>query len=698
MNHLTLRHRLLILTLLPSLFIGIALVIYFTVSGIRNLENELHAKGLSTARYLAPVSEYGIITGQLDNLHTLALATNQEPSVKATVIVNQRGRALAVSGRVSMASETLRQKLREPRLVAETDAWLAYGAPVFRSVSEGDALFDQAPPADKPSTQEIIGHVFVELDKSILITRQHDLLIRGLMIVLVGMIVLATLAIAVADNLSRPVMRLVNAVRAMSEGKLSTRVPPVSTGELGILEQGFNEMASNLDDIHQSLQARIEEATAQLAFQARHDALTGLLNRREFEIQLEKVLAAVQAGGEQCSVLFIDLDRFKPVNDSCGHLAGDEVLRQISQLFQGRLRDEDTLARLGGDEFGVLLHNCTGPRARQVAEDLCGLAGAYRFIWQDKVFAIGASIGLTRVTRDVRNINELLAAGDAACYRAKESGRNQVCEQEAHAPAERRRETSEWVTRISTALAENRLVVEAIPVRARQENLLDGPLVELTAHLFEPGQPTVSLSALLDAAERYELGQSIDLRFIDVAITALARARSAGKQIHCLIPLTGGAIGRSGLIEHIAHRLAAENITGQGLYMMLAEETTTHNSSQAIDFGRQLRTLGCQIALADFGSGLSSFSHLRSLTPRIVKLSRSLTRDIGSNRSSNSLLRAIQEITSDLDILTVAEGIDDPMQLGQLDQLGIDFNEGRAVGPREPFDAWLEGAALRAIS
>lgn len=698
MNHLTLRHRLLILTLLPSLFIGIALVVYFTVSGIRSLETELHAKGLSTARYLAPVSEYGIITGQLDNLHTLALATNQEASVKATVIVNQRGRALAVSGRVSMASETLRQKLDKPGLVAETESWLAYGAPVFRSVSEGDALFDQPLPADKPVAQEIIGHVFVELDKSILITRQHDLLIRGLMIVLVGMIVLATLAIAVADNLSRPVMRLVNAVRAMSEGKLSTRVPPVSSGELGILEQGFNEMASNLDDIHQSLQARIEEATAQLAFQARHDALTGLLNRREFEIQLEKVLAAVQAGGEQCSVLFIDLDRFKPVNDICGHLAGDEVLRQISQLFQGRLRDEDTLARLGGDEFGVLLHNCSGARARQVAEDICGLAGAYRFIWQDKVFAIGASIGLTRVTRDVRNINELLAAGDAACYRAKESGRNQVCEQEAHAPAERRRETSEWVTRISSALAENRLVVEAIPVRARQENQLDGPLVELTAHLFEPGQPTVSLSALLDAAERYELGPSIDLRFIDVAITALARARSAGKQIHCLIPLTGGAVGRSGLIKHIAHRLAAENISGQGLYMMLAEETTTHNSSQAIEFGRQLRTLGCQLALADFGSGLSSFSHLRSLTPRIVKLSRSLTRDVGSSRSSSSLVHAIQEITTDLDILTVAEGIDDPTLLGQLDQLGIDFNEGRAIGPREPFDAWLEGVALRAIS
>lgn len=695
MNQLTLRHRLLILTLLPSLFIGIALVVYFTFSGIRSLESELHAKGLATARYLAPVSEYGIITGQLDNLHTLALATNQEATVKATVIVNKKGRALAVSGRVSMANDTLRLQIREPSLVAETEAWLAYGAPVYRSVSEGDSLFDQTLPAEKPSSQEVIGHVFVELDKSILLTRQQQLLMRGLLIVVVGMILLAILAIAVADNLSRPVMRLVNAVREMSEGKLSTRVPPVSSGELGILEQGFNEMAENLDDIHQSLQSRIEEATAQLAYQARHDALTGLLNRREFEIRLEKALNSVQAGGDQCSVLFIDLDRFKPVNDICGHLAGDEVLRQISQLFLGRLRDEDTLARLGGDEFGVLLHNCTGTRARQVAEELCGLAGAYRFIWQDKVFAIGASIGLTRVTRDVRNINELLAAGDAACYRAKDSGRNQVCEQEAHAPAERRRETSEWVTRITRALEENRILIEAIPLHARQAALLDGPLVELTAHLVEPGQPPVALNALLDAAERYDLGTAIDQRFIDVAIKALARAQSAGKQIYCLIPLSNGAFGHHELVTHIAQALAAENISGVGLNLMFNEDASTHNSGQITEFSRQIRTLGCRIALADFGSGLSSFSQLRNLNPAIVKLSRSLTRDIASNRSSSSLLRAIREIATDQNILTVAEGIDDQDTQGIVDELGIDFTAGRAIGPREPLDAWLEGSALR---
>jgi GGDEF domain-containing protein/HAMP domain-containing protein len=175
------------------------------------------------------------------------------------------------------------------------------------------------------------------------------------------MLILAALAVAMADNLARPVMRLVQAVNNMSSGKLDTRVSITSSGELGVLENGFNQMAARIEEVHLSMQSRIEEATAQLAFQARHDALTGLLNRREFEHRLAKALASVQAGDNEFAVLFLDLDRFKQVNDTCGYLAGDELLRQMALLFQGRLREEDTLARLGGDEFSIILANCSGP-------------------------------------------------------------------------------------------------------------------------------------------------------------------------------------------------------------------------------------------------------------------------------------------------------------------------------------------------
>ncbi len=692
MNRLTLRHRLLFLTLLPSTLIAIALVTYFTFSGIRTLEGELRLKGMATVRYLAPISEYGIIAGQVEGLHGLAQATVQESGVKAAIVVNQKGRTIAVSGRVSLAADELRQSLGEARQVAETEHWIAFGAPVKRSMSDTDQLFETN--ISKPAAPEIIGHVFVEFDKTELANKQRQLLQRGLVIVLFGLLVLAALAIAMADNLAKPVMRLVEAVRGMSSGRLDTRVPTSSSGELGVLENGFNEMATKIEEVHHSMQARIEEATAQLAFQARHDALTGLLNRREFEHRLEKALASVQAGGDEFSILFLDLDRFKQVNDTCGYLAGDELLRQMSLLFQGRLREEDTLARLGGDEFSIMLANCTGARAMQVAEDICGLAAAYRFIWQDKVFAIGASVGITTVNRKVRNINEILAAGDAACHRAKESGRNRVCEQEVTHSQERRHEASNWASRIASALSEDRLLVEAVPLRALQ-HASGGHIVELTARLNEPGQPPVTLAALIDAAERYDLAPAIDRRLIDTAIAAQARAKRRHRNLHCLVPLSRGSISSRETIDYIARSLASQNMSGNKLCFVFSEDILTHLTSQAMEFSRQMRTLGCQIGLDDFGGGLSSFSHLRSITPSHVKLSRSLTRDLGGNRASTALLRAVQEITADQHIHSIAEDIDDLDTLEQLKDLGIDYAQGKAIAPNEPFEVWFEGAVMR---
>lgn len=695
MTHLTLRFRLLILTLLPSMLIAIALVSYFTLSGIRSLESELRAKGMATVRYLAPISEYGIIAGQIESLHGLAQAAVQQSGVKAALIANHHGQAIAVSGRVSLSSEVLRQTLTQPALVAETDQWVAFGAPVRRSINEVDTLFEPPGESEKTQKPEVIGHVFIEFDKTELANRQRDLMQRGLLIVLLGLVLLAALAIAIADNLAKPVMRLVGAVREMSSGRLDSRVPNITSGEIGILEQGFNDMASHIKEAHQSLQSRIEEATAELAFQARHDALTGLLNRREFEHQLEKMLVNIQAGSDDCSVLFIDLDRFKPVNDTCGHLAGDELLRQISQLFQGRLREEDTLARLGGDEFGIILANCSGHRARQVAEDICALTAAYRFIWQDKVFAIGASIGLTPVNRRVRNITEILAAGDTACYNAKDSGRNQVCEQDVLNTQERRQETNTWANRIASALADDRLQIEAIPLRPLQGSAINDNLVELTARLLEPGQPPIALAALMDAAERYDLAPSIDLHFLEIAFTALARAQRNNKTLHCLVPLSGASLGRREVVDFIARNLSSHKLSGDGLCLIFSEDTSSHQSSRAMDFSRQVRALGCRIGLNNFGGSLSSFSQLRSIVPSYVKLSRSLTRDLSGNRASTALLRAVQEITADQNIASIVDGIDDSASLEQLKNIGINYAQGNAIAPSEPFEVWLEGAVLR---
>ena len=691
MNQLTIRHRLLLLTLLPSALIAIALVLYFTLSSMRTLEGELRAKGLATVRYLAPICEYSIIAGQIESLYSLVQATVQDSDVRAAIIVNQKGRAIAVSGRVSLDSNTLHSALEGPSILVETDNRIAFGAPIRRSPQEVDALFDMQ------ATAETIGHVFVEFDKSELLARQHKLFLRSLFIVLLGLVVLAILAIAMADTLARPIIRLAEAVDAMSSGRLDTRVEAVSSGELGRLEKGFNQMASHIEEAQQSLQTRIEEATAQLAFQARHDELTGLFNRREFEHRLAKTLELAQAGGEEGAVLFIDLDRFKPVNDACGHLAGDELLRQISLLFQGRLREEDTLARLGGDEFGIILSHCSGGRARQVAEEICALANAFRFIWQDKIFAIGASIGLTPISRRVRGIDELISAADSACRRAKDSGRNQVCEQEAQSTPERREEHNGWASRITEALAAGHLLIEALPLTALQRDCPAGHWVELSARLLEPGKAPIALSALLDAAERYDLAPIIDLRFIEVAIDALAEARQQHKTLHCLVPLSRSALADRTIMNSLNCLLQARHIDGTGLCLLFSENFSGQLASQIIEFSRQARQLGCDVGLNDFGGGLASFSHLRGIAPRCVRLSRSLTRNLDGSRASTALLRAIQEITADQGILSIADGIDDNESIERLRELGIDYAIGSALAPCEPFEVWLQGGVLHPV-
>ena len=693
MNPLTLRQRLLFLALIPSTLLAISLVTYFTFSGVRSLETELHSNGEATVRYLAPISEYGIIAGNNEGLYSLVQATLQQPGVKAAIVVNRKGRTIAVSGRVSLAAETLGRTLNAATRVEETDRWVAFGAPVIRSKIELDPIFESIAPTEVDA-HEVIGHVFIELDKTELRQGQRIIMQRGLAIIAAGLIIVYLLASRMSDTLAQPLLRLVGAVRSMSQSDFSTRVAHVSTGEIGELESGFNDMAKHIQAAHQSMQERIEEATAQLAFQARHDALTGLLNRREFELRLQKALETIQAGAEEASFLFIDLDRFKPVNDSCGHLAGDELLRQIAQLLQGRLREGDTLARLGGDEFGILLANCSGTAARQVADDICNLASAYRFIWQDKVFAVGASIGLTGINQRVRNINDILGAADAACYAAKEAGRNQVAEQATVTITERRQEPGDWPTRIMSALEEGRLLVDAHPICCLKGEH-DIHRVELAARLNEPGQGNVSLDALIDAAERYDLSPRIDRLLLETAISTLARTRRLGKTVHCLVPISATSLNQAETVNFIAEALARDNIDGSGLHLVFSEEIASRHIGQAMLLIRNLKALGCEIVLDEFGGSMSSFSHLRNLSPYCIKLSRSLTRDLTGNRASTALLRAIIEITEDLDIITIADGIENPREFNELSVLGIHCAQGHAVGPTEPFASWLEGAVVR---
>ena len=692
MIRLDLRRRLLLLSLLPSGLLAVILVAYFVFSGMQTLEEELRERGNATVLYLAPASEYGIIAGHLESLQTLAQTTIQQPNVKAAVVVGRPGQILAVSGRVSLSSSQLKTFGSGPGLVADGEEWAAFGAPVLRSLAEADELFDPSGVRKKP---EIIGQVFVEFDKSQFHERRRQLVLHGALIIAVGLLLAVGSAVSLTRSLVRPVNRLVQGVRAMARGEYDTRVETAAAGEFGELERGFNDMAARIADVHRTMQERIEEATAQLAFQARHDSLTGLVNRREFEARLQNAFSATQAGAEEGSLLILDLDRFKQVNDTCGHLAGDELLRQLTRLFQGRLRNEDTLARIGGDEFAVLLDRCSGPRALQVGQDLCGLATAFRFIWQGRVFSIGVSIGLAPISRDARTINDIIALADAACYTAKESGGNRVHVQSARQLPDRRSDEHSWPDRIAAALAEKRLFCDALPLRGLQAGGEAENIAEIGVRLDKSIPMAGPAPSSWSSSGRSDLGPAIDSLVLEKTVACLARVAAQGRRVRCLVPLSTTSVGDPLLTEGLEAVLKTYPAASDGLYLVIPEVCAVQQTERTEEFCLQARNLGYRIALGEFGGGLASFRHVHALRPDCLLISRSLTRGIENDGGAHALLRAIQEVCGDLNMESIATGVDDLADLQLLKALGITYAQGFAVAPSEPFEDWIEGAVIR---
>lgn len=689
MSASNLRRRLMVITLLPSALIAVILIAYFTLTALNTLEQEIRRKGLATVRYLAPVSEYEILAGHEKALQSLTQAVLQETGAKAAVLVNARGRMLAASGRTSLSSDMLQRNLPKPDVVAETDSWIAFGAPVLRSLEEVDPLFEVDGQLAQP---EALGSVFVEFDKGELLHQERMLIGQALSFLVLALLALRYLAGRLATDLTRPVKRLVEAIEQVTHGQFATRVVNDTAGEIGILENGFNVMASHIEEAHKSMVTRIEEATAHLAYQARHDDLTGLIKRREFEERLNKALASVRTTGEAYCVMLVALDRVKQVSDACGYQAADELLRQAALLLQEQANDEELIARVGGNEFGVLIHDSIA-RARQLAEAICALVEQFRFVWGEKVFSLEISIGICAIPNDAQDVAAILAIVDAACHEAHTSGRSRIVERRSENQAESTSE-GQWASLIEQGLAGQALAIEALPLMPIQSQLAKTHFVEISASFHLPGHSSITLAALVDAAERYGLASVIDQRLLDTAIQALARP-SQQQALCCLIPISGASLRQTMVVDELASHLSASHLSGAGLCFLIQEDQLTSMTSQVMNFIKEVRILGCKICLDGFGGGLSSLGHLRGMKPDFIRLASSLAREFSSNRSSTALLRAIREITLDQNILLIADGINSHAMLEKISPLGVDLVGGMAVAPREPFATWLEGVILR---
>ncbi len=437
--------------------------------------------------------------------------------------------------------------------------------------------------------------------------------------------------------------------------------------------------------------SNVTEAQAlahRLSFQATHDALTGLVNRQEFERRLERILGELPRDGEEYALLYLDLDQFKVVNDTCGHTAGDQLLRQITAQVHERLRGRDTLARLGGDEFGVLLEHCPLDQALRIATDLRDAVQNYRFVWEGKPFSVGVSIGLVPLSSATGNVAAALSAADAACYAAKEQGRNRVhLYQPDDALLTQQRSQMQWVSRLTHALDAGRFRLYQQAISPLGHGAAGRPHFEILLRLLDEDDRVVEPMAFVPAAERYNLMPAIDrwvMREVISRHAAQHRHAPANQRPIFAINLSGSSLSDERVTEFVHGLLAEHGVPADMLCFEITETAAIANLGRATQFIQSLKREGCLFALDDFGSGMSSFAYLKQLPVDFLKIDGSFIRTMAEDRVTRAMAEAINRVAHVMAIETVAECAESAPIIALLQELGVDHAQGYALDRPQP--------------
>lgn len=434
----------------------------------------------------------------------------------------------------------------------------------------------------------------------------------------------------------------------------------------------------------------------QLSYQASHDALTGLINRREFENCLVTALDGAHANHDHThALLYLDLDQFKVVNDTFGHTAGDELLRQIAELVQANIRSTDILARLGGDEFGILLERCSQERAVEVAEAIRGAVEAYRFTWKDAYTSARCSIGVVMVTHESPDVASVMSSADVACYSAKDMGRNQTHLYQ-NSDASVRHEEMKWVSRITSAVEENRLELFYQPIIGiGQHNAQARGHYELLLRMRDENGCIVGPDQFIPAAERYNLMSTLDRWVIREALSHLADRNPEADKAHftLAINLSGTSLSEDRFLEFVIEELEKQRLPDGAICFEITETAAISNLSRVIHFMQELKKLGCKFSLDDFGSGLSSFTYLKNLPVDYLKIDGQFIRNVAEDAVDESMVRAINQVGQAMGIETIAERVESKEVLDKLSELGIEFAQGYYIARPtsvQTFEPWAD--------
>ncbi len=428
-----------------------------------------------------------------------------------------------------------------------------------------------------------------------------------------------------------------------------------------------------------------------ISWAATHDSLTGLVNRREFETRVDAALLSARNSGRHHVLCYLDLDQFKVVNDTCGHAAGDGLLKQVSALLQSRLRESDTLARLGGDEFGVLLVGCQLERAQLIAADLLAAIGDARYPWEGKSFNVGVSIGLVAISAETVSRAEVFSAADTACYSAKEQGRNRVCVfHSSDADMAQRRSEMGWAARLTSALEENRMTLYYQPYLALGPHSAKGLHVEILLRLIDEEGALVQPGSFLPAAERYNVMPAID-RWVIHAVFSSYRdlAAQLGAPLTCAINLSGTSLNSEGLLEFIREQTRLCSLPPGAVCFEITETAAIHNLRHAAQFMKDVKALGFSFALDDFGVGTSSFGYLKTLPVDYLKIDGSFVRNIVLDPIDRAMVETINRVGHIMGLQTVGEFAESAEVIAELKALGVDFAQGYGVQRPRPLPAPL---------
>lgn len=672
-QQLSVKARLLIFSVLPMVTVTGLICLVVINNQIESEQQNLIQQASSIAHQIA-ISAHQ--EGKLINNNILKQQLIQtqkvQPLLNAVLITDKEGLGIASIGNIDFRVEQHQSKYAGEFQIL--DNIIVAHAEIYGSVHSNK-----------------IGFVYVALNNHILLNALQNDMLQYIGLMLLGILICCTLAYSLAASITKPLKHIADNIKTFSAGKLDLRVLENAPQEISVLQTGFNDLATQIQNAHEHLQDRVHDATKLLRHQAQHDSLTGLVNRQEFERRLSIAVNDVKTNQSQHVFCYMDLDQFKVVNDTCGHRAGDELLRQISLILMQRVREEDTFARLGGDEFGLLLSHCSVKDALSLSEQLKDMVQEFRFIHDGRMFQIGISIGVVEITTDMSDLGEVTGFADAACYAAKENGRNQVhLFQPLDDQQLKRHLEMEWVSRINESIEGNNFTLYCQAIKPLKDESLPVFYEVLLRKIDDDGSIILPMM-FIPSAERYHLMAKVD-RWVINKTFALYK-EYAGKQQHqnflMTINLSGMSVGDLGLLDYLKEAFIIHGVPPQRMCFEITETSAIININNTIHLIKELQALGSKFLLDDFGSGMSSFAYLKNLPVDFLKMDGAYVKDITKNPTDFAMAKAIQSIAESMKIKTIAEFVESKETLDCLKNMNVDYAQGYYINRPTPVEEVL---------